>query len=84
MISSRAAAAAIAVGAVPTPLAFPVVPLAVFVPLPLNPAVVMGGLVTVASSSTRVRQASTNLLKGCDDQFGMRAWWRAAMCDSLD
>jgi len=33
----------------------------------------------LASSSTRARQASTNLEKAGDVQFGMRAWWRAAM-----
>jgi hypothetical protein len=36
----------------------------------------------MASSSTSPRQASTNLLKAAEVQFGMRDWWRAAMWDS--
>jgi len=27
--------------------------------------------------------ASTNLLKAGEVQFGIRAWWRATMCDSV-
>jgi hypothetical protein len=37
----------------------------------------------LASSSTRLRQASTNLLKAGEVQLGMRDWWRAAMCGSV-
>ena len=40
--------------------------------------------VEFASSSTRPRQASTNLEKAGDVQFGIRAWWRAAMWESGD
>ena len=41
-------------------------------------------VVMLASSSTSVRVASTNLLKAGEVQFGMRAWWRATMCESLE
>jgi hypothetical protein len=41
-------------------------------------------VVMFASSSTSARVASTNLLKAGDVQFGMRAWWRATMCESLE
>jgi len=37
-----------------------------------------------ASSSTRARVASTNLLKAGEVQFGIRAWWRATMCESVE
>jgi hypothetical protein len=37
-----------------------------------------------ASSSTSARVASTNLLKAADVQFGIRAWWRATMCESFE
>lgn len=38
----------------------------------------------LASSSTRARVASTNLLKAGEVQLGIRAWWRAAMWCSLE
>jgi len=39
-------------------------------------------VVMFASSSTKARVASTNLLKAGDVQFGIRAWWSATMCES--
>lgn len=38
----------------------------------------------LASSSTSARVASTNLEKAGEVQLGIRAWWRAIMCDSLE
>lgn len=41
-------------------------------------------VVMFASSSTSARVASTNLLKAGEVQFGIRAWWRATMCESVE
>jgi hypothetical protein len=41
-------------------------------------------VVILASSSTSVRVASSNLLKAGEVQFGMRAWWRATIWESLE
>jgi hypothetical protein len=41
-------------------------------------------VVVLASSSTRERVASTNLLKACEVQFGIRTWWRATMWESAE
>lgn len=41
-------------------------------------------VVMLASSSTSVRVASSNLLKAGEVQLGMRAWWRATMWESLE
>jgi hypothetical protein len=40
-------------------------------------------VVMLASSSTRARLASMNLLKAGDVQLGIRAWWRATMWPSV-
>lgn len=41
-------------------------------------------VVIFASSSTSVLVASTNLLKAGEVQFGIKAWWSATMCGSLE
>jgi len=41
-------------------------------------------VVMFASSSTSARVASTNLEKAGEVQFGIRAWWRATICESAD